>query len=471
METYVVLKSCLGKSPGEEISLSAEDAAAFIAGGKLLKKDATAAAEVSKELDDLTTQVAKNLAGAIVDKTNDEIKKSGRINVLASQPAEARDPGSLGEWLQLAAGYGCVGSNPHKAAECRDILVNKYSTKINSNFGEDYLKSKGTGFGVTQGQGAVSKASVQVEQVGALGGLTVPIQYSNEFFKLATPKSIFLDKCKRFTMTAKQLMVPALDYANATTGQSPYLGYMNAAWGTENATFTQENLQVRQIEFTANLLAGYTQASRQLLADSPVALEQVMTGLFADAIAFNVDYACFTGTGVNQPKGMIKSSACKTFTRGTWSSNGVLLNDLSKADSYIIPELEGEALWIGPPSLKQVLYPMTDASGRIVFLPNMPTPPSGSAALRPTMSIFGKPLYFSQLPAAQATAGSVNLLIPSLYGLALREEIEIAVSEHYAFTSNLLTWRFLFRGDGQSLLNTYLTLQNGDIVAPFVSIN
>lgn len=475
---FTVLQPCLGLSAGAEADWPDSDVQHLVDAGKLVRKSPTSQAEADKSFSSAMDGLAETILEKVVSGITEKARTTGRLNLTVPEKAtaEPKEEKSLAEYLWAMAGQAQT-VDMGKSVHCRHLLTKKYECQINHKFGQEWEQavSKGAGgFGTAQTGGlggAVEKASVQVESVGALGGFTVPVEYSREFFKLAAPMSIFLPRVKRYTMTGRQLMIPALDYSLGGSGKSPYLGGMNAVWTGENVGFTQQNAQVRQIELSANLLAGYTQSSRTLLADSAVALEQVLTNLFAQAIAYNVDYAIFTGDGNNKPKGMVTSGACYNTTRGTWATAGVLLNNLAEADSHLIPEVEGEAIWIVPPSFKQNLYPMADASGRVVFLPNFPGTEGGPATVRPRMAVFGKLLFWSQLPPATATVGSVNLVIPSLYAFGMREEIEIGVSEHVAFTSNLLTWRFLFRGDGQSLLNTYLTLQNGDIVAPFVSIH
>lgn len=470
-EVYTVTKAYPGAKLGAEVSLDPADAASHVAEGYLAKKDPAAKAEVESDVDGIVEGMADMLLTKTLAKFNEKARGASpfALTVPAKSAAEPKEAGSFAEWLQCVA-FQANTVEHQKAAWGRDRLVNKYQAKVNSNFGREYddaVRSKAGGFDAS---GNVEKASVQVESVGALGGFAVPIEYSRELFKLAGDQSLFLSRVKRYTMTGKQLMIPALDYSTGGSGKSPYLGGMNAQWTAENVGFVQQNANLRQIELNANLLAGYTQASRTLLADDQYALQQVMTDLFSKAIAFNTDYAIFLGDGKGKPEGMITSAACKTFQRGTWTTNGALLTDMATADSYLIPEMEGEAIWVLPPSFKKNLYPMTDASGKVVFLANGAPGPEGPAAMRPSMAVFGKNLHWSQLPASSGTTNDVNLVIPSMYAFGLREEIEIGVSEHYAWTTNLLTWRFLFRGDGKSLLNTTLTLQNGDVVAPFVTV-
>jgi len=471
MKTYVVVKAYPGAKLGAELELEPGEAEAHVSEGYLLEKDDESASEIDSSLERMVKTHASHSAEVFKKEYTRQIRGTApfALTVPEKSAAEAREEKSFGEFVQLLGWAASPFDRPHEYRVARDKLVNKYHSRPNENFGREWAATVQKGAGGFQ-DSLESKASVQVEAVGALGGFTVPVEYSRELFQLAADRSIFMSRVRRFTMTSNQLNIPALDFSKGATGVSPYLGGMSAVWTGENVGFTQQNASMTQIELKANLLAGYTQASRTLLADSMVALQQVLTGLFANTIAFNVDLAIFTGDGVNKPKGMINSPAVKTFARGTWSSNGVLLTDLAKADSYILPEEEDNAIWITPPSFKQNLYPMADASGKVVFLPNGAPGPEGAVQRRPVLAVFGKPLFFTQLAASAASSGSVNLVIPQAYALGMREEIEIGVSEHYAFTTNLLTYRFLARCDGQSLVNSTLTLQNEDVVAPFVSI-
>ena len=472
MKTYVVMKAFPGHKALAEVQYDPADVADYVASGSLKEKDATAIAEADSEIDSAADAYADRFLAKAASKINQKTKGAPFALTVPSdlgQHAQPKEESSFSEWLWALSGQAQT-ADVSKAVHCKNLLINKYHSTVNDKFGEEYKEAVSKGGGsFDQSGNAVSKA-VQVEGVAGLGGVAVPPEYSRELFRLAGDQSLLLNKVKRYTMAGKELRIPAIDYTKGGSGKSPYLAGMNAVWTGENVGFTQENANLRQVELVANLLAGYTQASRSLLADDQVALGQVLTDLFSKAIAFNVDYAIFTGSGTNMPKGMIKSAACKTFQRGTWTSNGVLLSDLAKADSFLIPEMEGEAIWVLPPSFKQDLYPMNDGSGKVVFLANGAPGPEGAAVMRPSMSVFGKNLYWSQLPASAGTTGDVNLIIPSLYAFGVRDNIEIGVSEHFAWTTNLLTYRFLFRGDGQSLLNNTLTLQNGDVVAPFVSI-
>ncbi len=111
---------------------------------------------------------------------------------------------------------------------------------------------------------------------------------------------------------------------------------------------------------------------------------------------------------------------------------------------------------------------MNDASGRVVYQPVFPSQSGGPVTVECPYRVLGLPAIVSQLPASSGTAGDVFLIDPQQMGVALRADLELAVSEHVYFLNNQITYRFLLRGDAQPRLNTYLTLANSDTVSPFV---
>jgi HK97 family phage major capsid protein len=460
---------------GDELNLTEAVAADYVAKGFLTVKQESIENQIREQARSLVEGIARTTVLDAMTETNKAIRANGRPRVTVPEKAfaEAKEDRSFGDFLEAVAGVSMGAIDPIGYQKSVGKITQKYNTTINPNFGRDYSRvhgSQGKAWESASHQGlnleTVDKASVQVESVGALGGVTVPIEYSRQLFQLAGDQAILMPRVTQYAMGSETLMIPALDYSLGGSGKSPYLAGMNATWTAENFAFSQQNASFRQIELKANLLAGFTQASRQLLQDNTANLEQVMTNLFAKAIGFNVDYAIFLGDGVNKPRGMMNSGAAVAVSR-TSPANGTLLTDMSAIDAAMLPELEGEAIWMVAPSFKKALYPMTDASGRVVFLPNFPGQDVGPAGIKPRMAVFGKSLFWSQLPASNGSKFDINLIIPSAYAFGHRENIEIGVSDQFAFTSNLLTWRFLFRGDGASLLNTSLTLQNGDVVAPF----
>ena len=271
-------------------------------------------------------------------------------------------------------------------------------------------------------------------------------------------------------MTSNQMQVPAIDYSLGGSGASPYLGGMIAGWSAEGAGFPQTSAVLRQIELKANILSGYTVASRTLLADNQVGLQMVLTELFGETIGYYMDYAIFRGSGVNQPQGIVGAATTLQQNRAS-AGNGATLADLAAMKGKQLPESVGRSIFMVSPSTYGTFIVMTDASGRVVWLPVMAGPDQGSASVKPKMLVLGEEMVSSQLPASAGSSTDVALIDPDAYALGMRQDIEIGVSEHVNFLSNQLTWRFITRADGQPRINAPLTLQNGDQVSPFLIRN
>lgn len=482
MKLYQVLKEFPrdGKvvPANETIELDESDAATkwYVDNGYLEEKGAT-----SSLLDDLEASLTKKFVPAIKSAVEGAFDKA-MATITPAAPrfaakgyggfAEPKEEKSLGELFQCLT-YASSRQHPRFEWAC-DRIRSKYVLTQNPDFDADYEKGLDaqdpTGKAKAEFRKQVAKASAMSETSGSLGGFSIGPEYSAQLFELAGDSSLLMNKVDRYTMTTQELVIPVFDYSLGGSGASPYLGGMTASWGAEGKNFAQTNPSMRDFGLKANILCGYCVASRTLLADSMISLEQVLSRLFAKTIAYYVDLGILTGSGNNQPKGILSSAAAISVNRNS-SANGSTLNDVASIEAKLLPESEGRAMWIGSPSVKSQMIQMNDASGRVVWIPNYPNPDEGPAQRPLSYRLTGKPFYVSQLPASSGTSKDLALIDPMAYILGLRQEIEVGVSEHVNFLSYQNTYRFIFRGDGGCPLNTYLTLQNGDTVSPFVYRN
>lgn len=470
MKFYKLLSDYDTHKAGDVIELDPANATTkFLLSHGHIEEASTAASELEERVTErlrkaiapTLEKVAADAAEKAADAVASGVERSFRM------PAEAKDHGTLGEYLQALAYTASpqLGGLYQKAV---NILVNKFGLNPNPGFDEEYRKSIENGGFVEKGLGTTRKAPAALSETsGSLGSFGVPVQFFPEIIKLVGERSALYPRVRKYTMSGLEMDIPALDYTQGGSGNSPYNAGMVANWGAEGVGFNQTNPKIRQIKLKANLLTGYTIASRTLLADNQIGLQQVLTELIGDTIAYYVDYAILNGTGDGQPLGIQKSAVALGVTR-TAAGDGALLTDVGNMAGKLLPESDNKSCWMLAPSTKGTLFTMNDASGRVVYLPIMPNTSGGPATTALPLMLDGKPVIVSQLPASNGTAGDLWLIDPEQYAFGLRQEIEIGVSEHVNFLSNQLTWRFIFRGDGQPRLNAAVTLQNGDQVSPFV---
>jgi HK97 family phage major capsid protein len=310
------------------------------------------------------------------------------------------------------------------------------------------------------------------EATGTGGGYLVPPEYMAILLRLAGEKSIVRPKARVIPMTSRTIQVPALKQSNAAVpGQFQVLAGMYATWTEEAATRVETEPQFRQIELIAHELAGYSVASRTLMADSAIALDSLLTSMFADAIAMHEDYAFLVGDGVGKPLGIQKSPMTIISgpnAGGRTTSNTFKLADAAWMWSNLLPASQGNAVWIMSQSVIPQLIQLQDSAGNVLFLPNFYEIPDAAASggrggiqagLVPML--FGRPIFFTEKVASLGNTGDVTLVDFNYYLVGDRQAIEVAASEHVNFLTNQMTWRFLHRVDGQPWLDAPYNYQDG----------
>jgi len=88
------------------------------------------------------------------------------------------------------------------------------------------------------------------------------------------------------------------------------------------------------------------------------------------------------------------------------------------------------------------------------------------------MTLFGRPLFFTEKVPALGTKGNANLIDASKYLVGDRMAVQIEASPHVKFLTNQLVWRIVARWDGAPWLKLPITLADGAYkVSPFVTLD
>ncbi len=346
----------------------------------------------------------------------------------------------------------------------------------------DYLQKMGVNRMFTSSDGAVEKVAL-AESSGITGGYTVPPMFANQLLTLAVEDTIVAPRAAKQPLTARTLQVPSLDITTAYgAGQSPFLGGILASWTAEAATRAESEPQFRQTTLTAWELSFYTVASNTLLADNAVGLDSLLTQLFSAAIGWYTDYAYLRGSGVGMPLGILNAPALIACSKlnavhFTFVDIGTMLSQL-----YWLLRGSNSIAWVISPSVIADIWRMNDMSsiqttagfGRTLFVPidrGAQAEIPSSAGVQSMGSLAGFPVLVSEKLPALGTQGCVLLCDFSKYLLGTRMELQIDVSPHVNFLKNQMTWRVVWRGDGQPWLNNSITLADGSSkVSPFLTL-
>lgn len=473
LKTYVVAKGFMGFQPNTEHEFEEADVAEALSSGKLLIKSESGMKEAQVKAMSDVKDVAEMVLKSLCKEMGEAAKKKGLdFSVVGTENATPKEKESLAEWLQCV---GWAGSSGHDSmggyyTKGLNTLRSKYKSPISKGFNNDWQDATMMEDG---GDGAVEKAQTnQVEGIGSYGGFALKPEYSQTFFTLMGMKSVLVERVTKRIITALDYYEPTKDYSLGGNGASPFLSGMTGNWLQEAQPFNNTVMSIRQLHLKMNLFGALTVVSRQLLFDNSYAFESMLTENFAATAAFYLAQSIFNGSGAAQPSGMTNATSALPRNR-TAAANGALLSDLATMVSLMLPDegAQGRYFWMVSPSAYAALIQLTDGTGRVIFLPNFPGTTGGSATVQTPMMLFGMPVVRSQYPSSSGTARDICLIDPMPYLLGLRQELEVASSEHVNFSSNQMTYRFLLRADGKPALNTYLTLANGDTVAPVIYLN
>ena len=301
-----------------------------------------------------------------------------------------------------------------------------------------------------------------VEGDGTSGGYLVPEEYLADLVQVGDPfQEVVYPRARRIPGQRRSIRIPVLDQTAtpAANYKINYYGGVYAHWTEEAGTKTEVEPAFKQLELVAHKLAGYTQSSDELLADSAIGLDALLRGLFAGAVRFRRDYAYLRGTGIGQPLGVLNSGALLTTARDV--ANQVSANDLHSMMALFLPTSMGNAVWVINQTCMEFIAALGDGTNYI-WAPD--------ATMGLPMRLYGIPVVWTEKTPALGTTGDVLLADFSYYYIYDRGGLAIDSSMHYAFTKDLTTWRFVFRTDGQPSLSDPIYIDTTNQVSPFVAL-
>lgn len=284
------------------------------------------------------------------------------------------------------------------------------------------------------------------EQDGTEGGYLVPPEFNARLLEVSgqvNPVDALAGSRAPMTMSmaSRTLTMPALDQTiTPSTGTSAFDAGVSAAWTAESASIPETSPTFTPLTLNAHKLAGHTIASNELESDSAVALEQLLTRLFGQAIGRRRLHAFLRGDGTGKPLGVLNAPAAIAVSR-TGSGNNFDAADVPLMARRLFPGSLVNAVWFMHPFLLSDMTSMAFGSNSLLTWANIETGAPGR--------LFGMPWYPVEFASAPGTAGDVFLIDWSYYLIGNRGGTAIATSEHVRFLNDDRVWRFTHRVDGQ----------------------
>jgi len=301
-----------------------------------------------------------------------------------------------------------------------------------------------------------------VEAIGASGGYLVPNEQSTQLLAVPGTPNVVRQRATVIPMRSRAIQFPVLDQTGTTSGQPNWFGGMIAQWTEEATEKNESEPSFRQKLLVAYKLAIYTEASDELLGDSIISLEALLSSLFQQTTDWYEEEAFINGTGAGQPLGVVNAAALNapTLVVAPQAANAVSVTDFAnmlEAFMGVDPVWMISRQWMN--NIIEIAGPAANPS--YVFIDNV----------RESIPqfLFGYPIVWSEHMPLPGVTGSILLADWSKYLIGDRQATTIDASKHYQFRRDVTAWRSVHRVGGNPWMSAPFTYSDGSTqVSPFV---
>jgi HK97 family phage major capsid protein len=301
------------------------------------------------------------------------------------------------------------------------------------------------------------------------GGFLVPETLRSELLQVMLETSIVRPRARTVPMDSATVPFPAID---STTNAGSVFGGIAFAWAAEGEDLSalETSTKFMQILLKAAKFAGYTAVPNELFQDSIISMMGLLDSLFPLAAAFQEDIAHFHGNGVGQPLGFLNSGNTAKVAVTAQTAQGastLVYQNFTKMFSRMLPSSLGKAVWLAHidtfPELAELALSVGTGGGPM-WITNM----SGD---RP-MTIFGRPLIFTEKANTLGTEGDVSFVDLGYYLIGDRMSLTMSTSTHSLFANDKTAVRWISRQDGRPWLKNAITPAKGsNTLTPFVTLS
>jgi HK97 family phage major capsid protein len=275
---------------------------------------------------------------------------------------------------------------------------------------------------------------------GTLGGSLLPIDVSKDIFDLVLINGAFRD----LGFTPMSSMFTRFPQTTANP---------QALWiipSNQGATITAD-IQLAGSSLTpeANSLGIVLPISRELLGDEKADLAHYFLGRFSEAMAAAIDWASFSGTGANDTTNGAQTGIFidNTITAVAAAAGNTAVNELQHGDfitavQAVTPAaLQRPCRWFISPALIGTLMLLADSQAHGYLLKTPGESGDGEWYL------CGFPVTWAAQAPSAVTPGSTIAAFghgPS-YMVAVRELLEVILSDSTGFANNIMSFRAICR--------------------------
>lgn len=301
------------------------------------------------------------------------------------------------------------------------------------------------------GAAAPGAGTYMNEGSGADGGYAIPPAFSTDIWRASLEDGSLLPMTANTEVTGNSMVFPK----DETTPWSS--DGVQAYWRGEAAQANASKPVLSTSMLRLHELMVLVPITNELLSDAS-ALGSYLSPLASERIQWKTNEAILFGTGNNQPMGCLSSNALVTVAKETGQTAASIVQmNISKMRSRLKTGELKNAVWIGNPDILPQLESMT--VGQIpIFLP----PGTGLREGGYDGTLNGRPLILTEHANALGAQGDLSLVSLKGYRTITKAGgIQTDTSMHIYFDANATAFRFIFRLDGQPIMQKPITPPQG----------
>jgi HK97 family phage major capsid protein len=301
------------------------------------------------------------------------------------------------------------------------------------------------------------------------GGFLIPETLRAEILSIALETAIVRPRATVIPMESLKVPIPTID---STSNVSSVWGGITCYWTEEATSLTASSAKFGRVYLEAKKLTGYSEIPNELIADAS-AFGGFFNAKFPQAVAFFEDVAFMSGSGAGEPLGFINCPAAVISNAvAAQGANTIVVENLAAMFARMLPTSLPNAVWIADigtfPQLATMALSVGTGGGPVW----MGGGATNGIVGAPPMSIYGRPLVFTEKSSVLGTTGDINFVDLSYYLVGDRQVMQTDSSAHYKFASDMTAFRVIERVDGRPWLQSAITPKNnGNSLSPFVQLS
>lgn len=227
--------------------------------------------------------------------------------------------------------------------------------------------------------------------------------------------------------------------------------YGTAKWTAEGGALSASDPTVSSVTLSSYKIGVLVQISHELLADEGFDAVGFIASQAGMLIGIAVDTAYVAGTGTTQPTGFASAATVAVqAATGTASltglpTSGAITGSDVLVELYhsVIPQYRPRASWVMHDQTVKVVRKLKDTTGQYIWQPAL-------VAGQPD-TLLGRPVYPDPHMPQITAASSPVIAFGDFKGYFIRDvtPLRFERSDEYAFGTDLVSFRALYRTDGQ----------------------